>query len=162
MRSFCLTLLYTGARISEVLGLVPTRIDPVSGVVIIRSLKKRRDNDFRAVPVPQALLEELAVVSGAKAAQINGLAASHRIWPWSRTFAWQVVKDVMRDAGIAGPHAVPKGLRHGFAVEALQSGVPINVVSKWLGHARIETTAIYTEVTGKEERFFAEKMWQAS
>ena len=57
---------------------------------------------------------------------------------------------------------MPKGLRHGFAVEALQSGVPINVVSKWLGHARIETTAIYTEVTGKEERFFAEKMWQAS
>ena len=63
MRSFCLTLLYTGARISEVLALVPTRIDPVSGVVIIRSLKKRRDMmTFAPSRCRRALLEELAFV----------------------------------------------------------------------------------------------------
>ena len=63
-------------------------------------------------------------------------------------------------ADIRGPQATPKGLRHGFAVAALQCGVPLNIVSKWLGHAHLRTTAIYTDVVGEEERSMAEKMWR--
>ena len=51
--------------------------------------------------------------------------------------------------------------RHGFTVAALQTGTPLNVVSKWLGHAQLKTTAIYTEVVGAEERSFAEQMWKS-
>ena len=29
--------------------------------------------------------------------------------------------------------------RHGFTVAALQTGTPLNVVSKWLGHAQLKT-----------------------
>jgi site-specific recombinase XerD len=53
----------------------------------------------------------------------------------------------------------PKALRHAFAVEAGQKGLPLNIVQRWLGHARIETTAIYANAVGKEERDLAEKMW---
>jgi site-specific recombinase XerD len=49
----------------------------------------------------------------------------------------------MQQAGIAPQLCKPKALRHAFAVEAGQKGVPLNVVQRWLGHARIETTAIY-------------------
>ncbi|MGD9804096.1 MAG: tyrosine-type recombinase/integrase [Hyphomicrobiaceae bacterium] len=66
----------------------------------------------------------------------------------------------MRTAGIAsGPHATPKGLRHGFGLHAILSGVPINLVQKWLGHASLSTTPIYLEAVGSEERELAARMW---
>ncbi|CAM5194064.1 Phage integrase family protein OS=Bosea thiooxidans OX=53254 GN=SAMN05660750_03249 PE=4 SV=1 [Bosea thiooxidans] len=54
---------------------------------------------------------------------------------------------------------MPKALRHGFAVAAFQAGVPPHLVQKWMGHASMRTTAIYGDVSGPDERMFAEKMW---
>ena len=67
----------------------------------------------------------------------------------------------MADAGIgAGLHAMPKGLRHGFGLHAMRAGVPISLVQRWLGHARLETTSIYLQAIGVEERELAERMWR--
>lgn len=65
----------------------------------------------------------------------------------------------MEKAGISGSQASPKGLRHAFAVAALQSGVPINFVRKWLGHARLTTTEIYADAVGEEEQKIADRLW---
>ena len=56
----------------------------------------------------------------------------------------------------------PKGLRHAFAISALQAGVPINFVRKWLGHARLSTTEIYADAVGEEEHAIAERFWGTS
>lgn len=69
------------------------------------------------------------------------------------------VRKVMERAGIEGPQATPKGLRHGFAVAALEAGVPMNLVQRWLGHTHWQTTAIYADFVGAEERGFAERLW---
>lgn len=67
----------------------------------------------------------------------------------------------MEAAGISeGPHASPKGLRHGYGVAAITAGVPLNMLSKWMGHSKIETTAIYANALGEEQRRIAERMWQ--
>jgi site-specific recombinase XerD len=58
-----------------------------------------------------------------------------------------------------GPHRVPKGLRHGYAINALNKGVQLNLVSKWLGHSAMETTAIYANAVGAEQRAVAARMW---
>jgi site-specific recombinase XerD len=59
----------------------------------------------------------------------------------------------MDAAGISeGPHARPKGLRHGYGVAAITAGVPLNMPSKWIGHSKIETTAIYANALGEEQR----------
>jgi integrase/recombinase XerD len=55
---------------------------------------------------------------------------------------------------------MPKGLRHSFGVNAFQSGVPPHLVQRWLGHASLETTAIYADVIGPEERAFSTRMWK--
>ena len=65
----------------------------------------------------------------------------------------------MSEAGIYSLPATPKGLRHGFGVHAVMCGVPLNIIQKWLGHADIATTAIYTNVLGPEERVIAARMW---
>lgn len=159
VRTFCRTLAYTGARVSEVLALTPQRIDIATRVVVIESLKKRRRGVYRAVPVPLALLKELDSVHNIRPATQRPERADERLWDCSRTTAWNWIKACMKVAGIDGAPASPKGLRHAFGVGALQSGVPINFVRKWLGHARLSTTEIYTNAVGHEERTIAKKLW---
>ena len=70
------------------------------------------------------------------------------------------VQEVIAAAGIpAGPHASPKGLRHGFGVQAVSKGIALNMVQKWLGHAQLTTTAIYADAVGEEEQSIAARMW---
>ncbi len=148
--SFCLTLGLTGARLSEVLSLTGDQIDFANGAIVFRTLKRRNKIAFRAVPVPPrllSLLKKLAPKSNVK------------LWDWGRTAAWSIVKGLMRDCGIIDALCKPKALRHGFAVAAGQRGVPLNIVQRWLGHARIETTAIYANALGKEERDLARRLW---
>jgi site-specific recombinase XerD len=66
----------------------------------------------------------------------------------------------MHRSGITGRCACPRGLRHAFGVGTLQRGVPLNLVQRWLGHARMSTTAIYREVVGPEEAAFASLFWR--
>jgi integrase/recombinase XerD len=155
-RTLCLTLAYTGCRISEALGLTASCIEREGGFIAFRTLKKRRGVVvIREVPAPLELLDAIAAAHG-----IESMDPDARLWKLSRSRAWQLVKDVMKAARIApGIHATPKGLRHGFGLHALRSGVPINLVKRWLGHARLETTEIYLQAVGVEEREIAAKMW---
>jgi integrase/recombinase XerD len=158
-QSFCLTLGYSGARISEVLALTPAAIDLESGAVCILTLKRRRNDVVRQVPLPMDLLDELDHDFKLGDAQRDPELARKRMWCFSRTTAWRYVKGVMAAAGITGTPAMPKGLRHGFGVKAFQSNVPAHLVQRWLGHASLRTTGIYADVVGPEERAFAERMW---
>lgn len=155
LRTFCLVLAYTGCRISEALALFSASIETAEASVALRSLKKRTCGIvIRQVPVPAALVDQL------KAAHDLTLPGK-RLWSWSRSRAWQLVKSVMVEAGIAaGLHATPKGLRHGFGVHAIRSGIPLNLVQRWMGHASMTTTAIYLQVVGAEEREIAKRMWE--
>lgn len=151
--TFCGTLVHSGCRISEALALTGNRIDVSAGVVIVESLKKRRKGVFRSVPVPPCLLATLDAVH-----DLSQLAEG-RLWKWSRTTAWRRVKEVMDAACIHGLYATPKGVRHSFGVKAVVENVPLNMAQKWMGHARIETTAIYADAVGPEEQRIAERMW---
>jgi site-specific recombinase XerD len=86
--------------------------------------------------------------------------ATDRLWRWSRTTAWLREKAVMAAARVAGTPAMPKGLRHGFGVNAFQSCVPPHLVQRWLGHASLRTTSIYGDVIGPDERAFAARLWR--
>jgi len=156
-RSFCLTLAYTGCRISEALALHPRDVQLHSNVVSIRTLKKRGKLMVREVPVPEALCTLLEETHGISQSPSDENAP---LWFWGRTTAWSQVKQVMLKAEVIGPHGTPKGLRHGFGIHAVQSGIPLNLVQRWLGHAAMSTTAIYTDAVGPEERAIAQRMWR--
>lgn len=154
LRTFCLVLAFTGCRITEALNLVSASIETGESSIALRSLKKRNKVAIiRQVPVPSTLIEQLR--------EIHDLSSpGQRLWSWSRSRAWQLVKAVMAQAAIGpGLHATPKGLRHGFGVHAIRSGVPLNLVQRWMGHASMTTTAIYLQVIGAEEREIAKRMW---
>jgi integrase/recombinase XerD len=157
-RLFCLVLGCSGGRISEILALTAATIDIDSGVAIIRTLKRRK-HVVRQVPLPRDLLGELTRVFRLRRLQRDPDCATDRLWTWSRTTAWRRVKGVMAIASVSTTAAMPKGLRHGFGVNAFQSNVPPHLVQRWLGHASLRTTSIYADVMGPDERAFAARMW---
>lgn len=155
VRTFCLVIYYTGCRISEALALTPERIDWEEYTITFESLKKRNTGVFRSVPVPSSLVDILDLVHGLRQAP-----PKQRLWAWSRMTAYRKVKAVMATAGLDGIKATPKGLRHAFGVACNQKGVQLNMAQKWLGHADIRTTAIYSDAVGQEERNVAERLWE--
>ncbi len=149
-RAFCLTLFYTGCRISEALNLTAKSIDLSQRCLVFETLKRRRGGIFRAVPIPEALLVSLSEMPGRSAT---------RLWQMSRPTAYRLVKDCMKQGRIVGAMSSPKGLRHGFAIACIAKHIPLPTIQKWLGHARLETTAIYLGASGDEERALARRLW---
>jgi integrase len=158
--SFCAVLALTGARISEVLALTPERIDEANGSINIETLKRRKRGITRAVPVPRELLLYLDGVHDYREAQQDPRRSSRLLWPWSRTTAWRRVKAVMRLAATPEHIAQPKSVRHAFGADAALNQITLSLIKRWMGHARLETTEIYTTLVGSEERALAELTWK--
>ena len=160
LRTFAETLVYTGCRISEGLSLTPKGVNRESCQITFNSLKKRRGDLYRTVPVPETYIDTLTVAQRIVERQKIKSKAQERIWTWSRQYAFKLIKELMVDANISeGKHRSPKGLRHAFGVNAVVKGVQLNMIMKWMGHADISTTAIYADAIGKEEAEIAKKMW---
>lgn len=153
-RLFCRLLYFTGCRISEGLALTRRRLDPEACRLIFRTLKRRR-TIYRAVPVPSHLMRELV-----RHAKI--LEPDDRLFPWCRQTGWRRIHRLMVGAGIEGPQATPKGLRHRYGCHGIGSGLPESLVGRLLGHASPKSTRVYTYVLGAEEQALAERMWKKS
>ena len=176
IRAFCLTLLFTGCRLSEARELTQQSLQAQEQLLSIRSLKKRDQHHIREIPIPTALcqcLNDLAarpedVHASVQLERTPQTQDNRSPWLWqspdgeqvSRNAAYRWIKEVMAQADIHGPQACPKGLRHGFAVHAISCGIQLNMVQKWMGHADISTTAIYANAVGREELELAGRMWK--
>jgi integrase len=149
-RALCHVLAYTGCRVSEALELTVERIDADAGVLVFRTLKRRKLH-YRAVPVPMALIANLLDLP----AQADG-----RIFVMHRATAYRHVKRAMMLAQVRGPMTCPRGLRHGFGIRCAAEKVPPNLIQRLLGHSSITTTAIYLDAVGDEEREFVARTWK--
>jgi len=153
---FCQVLYFTGARIAEIHNLKTSSVDFSNKTVVLETLKKRRRRIYREMPLPSFLLESLRQY-------IEHLTKDDEppqsLWSFSLRTASRYIKEIMIEAKITGIRSCARGLRHGFAVHAVNYA-PITMVKKWLGHARLETTAIYLDVIGAEERRIAQRLWE--
>lgn len=152
-----LEVLYaTGARISEVVGLVIDDLDRDLGC--LRLFGKGRKE--RVVPMGHYAWDavEAYLVRGRPELALKG-AGSPEVFlntlgrPLSRQSAWGVLRQAAQRAGLSGPdleqerHISPHTLRHSFATHLLAGGADVRVVQEMLGHASVTTTQIYTKVT---------------
>jgi integrase/recombinase XerD len=151
-RLFCRLLYYTGCRISEGLALTPARLDAEGGRIIFRTLKRRK-LVYRGVPAPADLIRDLAALAVER-------QSNERLFPWCRQTGWRRIKSLFQSASIAGPQATPRGLRHHLGVHASGMKIPESTIGKWLGHASLKSTRIYTAAVGAEERALARRMWR--
>jgi integrase len=157
VRTLCGVLAYTGCHITEALELTFERVDTKRRTLTFESVRKRKPEVFRTVPVPPELIEVLDQVHNVR--ERRGRGRYRFLWSWGRTYAWRKVREVMDMAGIEGPQAMPKGLRHGFGVIAAENDVPITFVRKWMGHASLEMTTAYFNVLNHDEYACAARLW---
>lgn len=150
VRLLCLVLVLSGCRLTEALNLSKESILAHENAILIRSLKKRDKTIYRQVPLPHAIITDLLMLE---------IEHSSRLFPWQRTQALSHVKQVMDEADIEGFRSTARGLRHTFGAHGIYCGIPLTLLQRWFGHASVETTAIYTQVLGPEERAIAKKMW---
>ena len=85
------------------------------------------------------------------AAVLDGNVSEGRIIDIHRTTAWRWVQAAVRRAEELGAIAQGKRVgthmfRHSYARHLLMNGIPINYLSRWLGHSSIQTTLIYLEL----------------
>lgn len=140
-------------------------MDLAAGTVTIRSLKTRKDTAgrqkgiHRSVPVPPDHLGTMGAAHDLRKARASRKRAAAPIFPLTRTRVWQIVVRVMIEADLPGaPQRSPEGLRHGFDAHAAVSGVPLDMLRKWLGHAQLSTIAIHADAVGKEEDLARERV----
>ena len=77
----------------------------------------------------------------------SGARRRHHFGEWNLARALKRAKD---EAGIT-LRVTPHTLRHCFATHLLESGSDIRTVQELLGHAKVETTMIYTHVLNRGE-----------
>jgi len=131
------TLLDTGLRVSELCGLTRENVLWQQGCFRIKGKggpfgKKTK---ARVVPATRRVMTLLEVY----------FALRDR-WPLGKRAVQKLVKIVANRAGIS-KDVTPHVLRHTWATLSLQSGVSLAALQKALGHDRLETTAIYLNLT---------------
>ena len=124
------------------------------GEIVIQSLKKRSITPHYR-PVPPSLLAELIAIHS-----IKGDAAG-KLWAWSRSHAWRLVKATMIEAGLdpKKPYGTCEALRHGYCIKAISTGIGLSDIKIVMGHANIYTTTIYTGAGGNELWAMISRMW---
>lgn len=136
-----LELLYgAGLRASEVASL---RVDSIRWAD--RSLFVRgKGGNERLAPLAGMAAETLALYLG-RGRCGDWVFPGRNGRPLGRSAVWGIVKRAARAAGLPewiAPHA----LRHSFATHLHEGGASIEQVRRFLGHAHLATTAIYTHV----------------
>jgi site-specific recombinase XerD len=78
---------------------------------------------------------------------------------------WRLVRRYGALAGVQvvgadGQLRPPNGrdFRHGAAVHQIRQGIPLSEVQQQLGHARIDTTSVYTKLANPERRALADRV----
>jgi len=153
-RAFFLTLLYTGARISEVLELRARDVDVNDGCLVFETLKQRGDYVPRALPVTPELIADLREIIAH-----DQLKPADHFWTFRRETGWRNVKKIMKKIGVTGVRATPTGLRHAYAVSLSMRGIALPHIQAAMGHKTSRTTAIYLGVMGDELRQLISETW---
>lgn len=144
-RALIVLLWRAGLRISEALSLAPRDLDPELLVLRVRFGKGSKYrvaamdeqawkvvNEWMAVRRELGIGEDSPLICSLKGRSIDRRDANHDL------------KRTAKGAGIAKRvHA--HGLRHSHACELMREGMPINLISRQLGHRSIATTVCYLD-----------------
>lgn len=130
---FIWTLFQLGCRIHELMDIRKDDIKQAGVALVVKG-------GWHVIkPCTKEFLQELKKYAAKK----NG-----HVFPESYNYYNQRLKYLARKIGISD--ITPHMLRHSRAVDLLNKGMKLPYVQQFLGHANINTTAIYLQITGGE------------
>ena len=139
------TICGTGIRVSELQYITVEAVKCGEAVV---SLKGKTRSVFIVRELQKKLLRyaaEQKITSGAIFITRNGK-------PMSRTNIWREMKSLCEQAGVNPQKVFPHNLRHLFACLYYKAEKDLSRLADILGHSNVNTTRIYTSVSGSEQQ----------
>ena len=140
IRDLFLFACYTGISYGDMCALTEDNLSTAEdGTVWIKSFRNKTGNPFE-VPLLELPLQILE--------RYRGIAPDGRLLPmYGNNEMNAALKQIASTCGISSSVHFHRG-RHTYASEiTLSQGIPIETVSRMLGHSRIKTTQIYAKVT---------------
>lgn len=143
----------SGLRLAELRGIRLEQLHFAAGFINVIG----KGNKERVVPVGQKAITamehylEAGRPSFVRKKSPGNLFLTHRGTPFAAVTMWLRIKQRVRRAGITR-NITPHMLRHSFATHLLEHGADLRVIQELLGHATINTTEVYTHVTGRRLR----------
>lgn len=147
-RAVLLSIATLGLRNQEVRNLKLTEIHWRASEIRLAETKSRRE---RALPLPQELGSALAeyVLRGRPRLDVPHVFVRHRapLGPITSTHGiGDIVGRHLLRARIPAPSQGAHMLRHSLATRMVNQGVGVKQIADLLGHASIDSTAIYTKI----------------
>lgn len=128
--------LFSGVRLAELAQLRKHDIDPDEGTIRV----KGKGGKERIIPIHEKIRADLvAALAGAGPlfeSRKGGALTAEGISEMFRRFV----------TGVLGVECTAHQLRHSFATELRRSGADLREIQQLLGHSKLDTTAIYTQV----------------
>lgn len=140
---------FCGLRVSELCDLNREDFNIKEQMVHVKHGKGDKE---RYVPLNSAVIEAVQDYLATRTDDSESLFTTRMGGRISRYQVYRVVTAIAEYAGIKKDKRIsPHKLRHTFATSLMNKNVNISKVQHYLGHESIDTTQIYTHVTGSPE-----------
>ena len=108
--------------------------------IITRRKKTNTESNIRLLDVPRKIIEKY-----------SGLARDNKVFPMpSNTTCNKILKEIGRQCGFKTRLSTHVARHTNATTVLLSNGVPIETVSRLLGHTNIKTTQIYAKITAQK------------
>jgi len=154
LRSLIQLMRWSGLAIQDAVKIRRADIirDKAKGIYRVVTVRQKTGTNV-SVPIPAAIAKEILATPSPNPEYVfwNGKSKSRaQVTMWGSRY----VRPLFEAAGVRSGHMVSHRLRDTFAVDLLQKGVPMEEVSKLLGHESIKTTERHYAkwVKGRQDR----------
>ena len=108
--------------------------------IITRRKKTNTESNIRLLDVPRKIIEKY-----------RGLARNNKVFPMpSNTTCNKILKEIGRQCGFKTRLSTHVARHTNATTVLLSNGIPIETVSRLLGHTNIKTTQIYAKITNQK------------
>jgi integrase/recombinase XerD len=131
-----------GLRVSEVVSLKVSDVDSKRMMLRVEQGKGRKDRHAMLSPVLLELLRDWYRIARPQGWLFPGQNPTNPMTTRQLTRACHTAAQMAEISKRVTPHT----LRHSFATHLLEQNIDVRVIQVLLGHAKLETTALYTRV----------------
>ncbi len=142
----------TGLRVSEIARLRIRDIDTQRGVIHIRGGKGAKDRQTLLSPLAYEALRLHVRANHPPGGETEWIFPGRREGTHLTPRLLELVLVRAREKARIERRATPHTLRHSFATHLLENGTSLRTIQELLGHARIQTTLLYTHVSTRQIR----------
>ena len=139
------TICSTGIRISELRFITMEAIN----IGYCKGFVQKENNG--PVLLPEMLCKKLKYYGRKKKIKRGSIFITRNGNPMDRSNIWHEMKELYQEAGVIERKIFPHNLRHLFALTYYKVKKDISHLADLLGHSNINTTRIYTLVSGEEQ-----------